>query len=301
MPIQKFHKEFDLEHWKNLFPLSSFAESDYLYPLDGRFITGPVDLIGTLLGREMQKIPEEFNDTVPCDIFVFGLRQPHRPFLTQIGGIPYRSADKEWPTYKGKPMVFASQICFSDSRDILPFDLPGDVLLVFVAEEWVEEIHFEWSHVGEVRNIIPIEEIPEEGWLRASWEHEKVCFYGEIFRCHDYPNAYNIFHKYEYPERFSNKLAILEGTKIGGAKVQFGYESLDDNFALRNPGYEMLCRIGSILPCSVMPYSFINFAGSFPLLGPSISDHYTLLWGDAGGIVVYMNKEGDLLWEFHCG
>lgn len=76
------------------------------------------------------------------------------PWLTRLGGEPWREANKAWPTdERGIPLTFLGQMCFVDSRDIHPFKLPGDVLLFFGQAsrggEWIdansESIAIEWS------------------------------------------------------------------------------------------------------------------------------------------------------------
>lgn len=81
----------------------------------------------------VERYPDRLGTPVPTDVFVWGIRGRGRSVAqTQIGGTPWREADRPWPTGKRKrPLQFIAQISFVDSHDLFDFDLPGDVLCIY--------------------------------------------------------------------------------------------------------------------------------------------------------------------------
>lgn len=121
------HPVFDLRHWSSVFPFRA-SQRNYW----GSIAT-PADLARAEQARILAAQRGSLGPSVPADVFVWAdttLRD--RPWLTRIGGIPWRSAQKPWPRWTdGTPLVFLGQICFLDSLDIAPRGLPGAVLLFF--------------------------------------------------------------------------------------------------------------------------------------------------------------------------
>jgi hypothetical protein len=290
------HPTFDVELWKNRFPLDGLRKRSEFH-LEGNIATSPVDIVSNLYIRDNTNIPQEQSRSVPTDLFVPSLGEPQKPFLTKIGGIPFRPIEKKWPEYNGNPMVFTAQFCFLDSLDIVPNNLPGNLLLVFLDEEWPDYIHFEWYEIENVSLKTKNEDIPKEGWLRASWEYETICFSMERFRSVDYPNAFlNTFRCFNI-NRGAFHVDCFEITKIGGSPESIALGQYRSSFLSENLDFRLLCRIGSVCPCHDVPYPFVNREKPFDLYGKE-SEHYSILWGDAGGINIYINSQNKLEWEF---
>lgn len=125
--------------------------------LDGETIGSPFDIysVETIRKRlELEKHPSH-----PADVFVWGEGEPAKPYLTKIGGVPYYPREF-WPHTENddKPYIFLAQICFVDSKDVLPFPLPGDVLSIFMRHDLngpclvcykPVDLYFQWVRIGD--------------------------------------------------------------------------------------------------------------------------------------------------------
>lgn len=142
---KKHHPVLDLAYWKSKFPLGRERPERY-------WVDTPGGVARVEQGRELAKAQGRLGPKVPSDVFVWSLtRNPDAPWLTRIGGKPWRKKGKPWPTdAKGIPLAFLGQICFADSMDLLPFKLPGEVALIFGTNRggWIslfEGSALEWS------------------------------------------------------------------------------------------------------------------------------------------------------------
>jgi Domain of unknown function (DUF1963) len=111
-------------------------DNAWLYRLFSDTIWSPSALAErerTIAQMPQNLVPTEFDTT---DIFVFGLGEPENPEATKIGGLPYMPTDTPWPMFNEEPMTFLAQICFLDSKDLFESKLPGDVLLIFIPDEY---------------------------------------------------------------------------------------------------------------------------------------------------------------------
>lgn len=121
------HPVFDIRLWQRRFPLKKNECAS------GTWVDNP----GKLAQREQAiRRARSAGDLGPCvasDVFVWANTEiEDRPWLTRIGGTPWRPKGKAWPQDdNGVPMAFLGQICFADSMDILPCKLPGEVALFF--------------------------------------------------------------------------------------------------------------------------------------------------------------------------
>lgn len=154
------HDEVDARRWVERFPLealhdeldrSSAPEWYYAQP---SYVDSPSQLAYTLRLREFAKQPLE--PTTAVDVLLPTLGEPSHPAASKVCGRPYRP-DGDWPVDSaGRPLLFLAQLCFADSRDVLPFRPPGDVLLIFCEDSddvvWREgegcQLHFEWRDLG---------------------------------------------------------------------------------------------------------------------------------------------------------
>lgn len=293
------HPLVDLGHWKSIFSLESlraearaFAEErrqkepsfyrderqfeEHIHGMGpgGEIITSPMHLAVVEQIRE-----EEFQrrgvrpSGVRTDVFVFSLTPPSRRDLTQIGGLPYWPASREWPvTDAGRPMTFLAQLSFLDSPEVRQ-GLPGDVLLVFTDPDSLldpEGLKFFWMSEGESALVTST---PGADWV-------PFACYGHLCPTHDYPEAEEWFDDYHSPYMLAN----LEGTKIGGAPRWIQYDG-------ELPG-RFLGTVGSTHPATRSPYPWVDTAepiGGWS--GPSDA----LMWGDVG--MLYLSWDGE---KVHC-
>lgn len=120
------HPVLDIRHWEAEFPIGDWRKCDYS-------VATPEELARAEQARRLASVKGPLGPSVPADVFVWSDSPDHeRPWLTRIGGIPWREKGKPWPKGPdGVPLCFLAQICFVDSKDILAHELPGDVALIF--------------------------------------------------------------------------------------------------------------------------------------------------------------------------
>lgn len=121
------HPVLDIRDWETEFPLKDDDREE------GGWIEHPGELARREQALRRAKGRGDLGPCVPADVFVWADTQLRDlPWLTRIGGTPWRPKDKPWPRdSNGVPLAFLGQICFADSVDILPCKLPGDVALLF--------------------------------------------------------------------------------------------------------------------------------------------------------------------------
>lgn len=141
------HPLLDIKHWSEP---SLLAGNSW----DGAWIDGPVDLAAREKAIRKAQSKGDPGPFVPSDVFVWAdTLVTEKPWLTRIGGRPWREKKKPWPKdRRGVPLHFLGQICFTDSMDILPCKLPGDVALIFGRWEdccvsTYEDSALEWSPI----------------------------------------------------------------------------------------------------------------------------------------------------------
>lgn len=122
----KQHPVLDLSFWEAIAPLG-----DDRHPI--RTIESPTDVARLEQARRLVLQHGPVGRSVPVDIFVWARETVRdRPWLTRLGGLPWMEKGAPWPRNStGEHLCFLGQIGFMDSQDILPFELPGDVLLFF--------------------------------------------------------------------------------------------------------------------------------------------------------------------------
>ncbi len=303
------HDTFDIERWTAAFPLE--AERVKGRQPEPEFISGPRDI--AILEQLRSEV---FQNSIPyerltTDVFVWSRGEPERREVTKIGGLPYRSSAKPWPVdVSGKPMTFLAQICFSDSRDLVPA-LPGDVLLIFaMTEEWqrgnndvswghADALAFEWMALGNAP-LVAAQEIPDTGL-------PYLPCYGTIYRTWDAELAPNNL-DHPLPDDDAELLgdcAVVDGTKIGG--IAPWLDDLDvvhlDGKTHLPPG-EYLCALASLMPDISVPFALLNLPDP---VEPQDGSRYKawrqsnpLMIADAGLLNFFLDEQGRIQWTGHC-
>jgi hypothetical protein len=223
-----------------------------------------------------------------------------RPWLTRIGGRPWRAKGKPWPTDpNGIPLVFLGQICFVDSKDLLPFNLPGDVALIFGTsmKGWVsisEGSALEWS---------PLRITQPENGTEVPWTAELPYEYqGVIHRTvqhTDWKSAEGPFKAAGYEEG-GWRIHSIQATSIGT------YAALPQGWPFEEgDGRMLVCTLSSF-------YSGDAWALCDVPTGPkhvtadgrevSCWNKHALDFGilDAGCIWVYRDKDGTFKLDSAC-
>lgn len=248
-----YHDDLVVDEWIRQFPLETIDPAEHR----GRVVVGPVRL--AIVEQLRQRLPLN-KDLVrlPCDLFVLTFGSPPLPFLTKIGGVPYRARGQPWPLKDGRPLKFVSQFCFCDSRDIVG-ELPGDVLLLF-CDPTADPFHeakaffsFEWQWISIAETELMID-------VPRGLVVDMTCF-GSKYRGVDYLDASKVTESAQhfYPSLrdshpFSTSLVGISrylGIKIGGLP----YRESVYNVA---PGRRQIALLSTIVPEVEMPYPYLN-------------------------------------------
>ncbi|MFI5300992.1 MAG: hypothetical protein ACHREM_23160 [Polyangiales bacterium] len=272
----------------------SVAERAALIGPGGEIITSPFHLAVVEQLRREAGLERPPADAVPCDVFVFAIGEPPAPYLTKIGGHPYRPRARPWPkTADGRDRLFVAQLCFIDSRDIVP-DVSGDVLLVFAdPEDHYRSHEFEWLRIGE-GDVLADADVPP-AWYSTHTENPFlnpnakpilvrvppiVVVHGVIHRSWDLrPDDSRVS---ACPG--GDRVARFEATKIGGVPV----EIQSPVSGARSP----IASIGSIQPIGDEPFPWVNREAPIPQ-----AEVYALkTWqlGDMGTLNIVRDSSGRL-------
>lgn len=266
-------------------------------PLDVWNISSPSDLVGWEILRQRHGIAAP--DAIPCDLFMWGTGDAPDQRLTRVGGTPWLPKNEPWPEIDGVVPSFLCQFDFRDSTDLV-VELPGDLLLVFVAEEDTmlygdtSRMRFLWVSATETE-VIDAAEAPQ-----PTHPFEHVCAWGVRHRSVDVPSCWD--RAYEIPEddegcgRLS-ALPVLWGTKIGGVPYH-SQENLDAAPA------DYLCQLVSIQPSSDTPWPWAD--QETPLTSGFDGDgmhgaRNNLMIGDMGELTLYLHDDGSVAVDSACG
>jgi hypothetical protein len=330
------HDIFDIEEWQKKCPLTLLWNLDpYFY--EGKQITSPASLLANVAARYQLPV---FQDapSVPTDVFVFGLGEPTIPYVTKVGGVPFRPANKLWPEHDGRKMTFLAQFCFSDSLDLVSFPLPGNLLEIFFTDfpniERDTYYHYEWYNWEEVNEPMKQDDVPIESFLRANFVNNIMNWYCVKYRTADYPQA-ELFvsahpnMRYVEHDRFNRRLqgyqigtgqdfdkfipcaqnllrlAVFDGTKIGGTDPFFYGKTKELGYGseiVRDRNNHFLCSLASIQP---KYYASAGKAIPYPFVNHPAPihdegehDQYSLLILDVGRFHFYISTGGEMFCEW---
>jgi hypothetical protein len=292
----KTHPVFDLEYWKSKCPLGDSRRTP-------GWIDSPRKLALIEQARDTARVYGDLGASIPSDMFVWkdAISSDPKP-ITQLGGIPWRSLKKKWPTTrKGVPLQFIGQICFGDSRDILPFELPGEVALIFAQWDrgsvWSDEKDFvlEWSD-KQIKKPLTSWQI-EPGMLLP------FCYEGIVHRSVQY-----VSHEH-YDKPFAqagwkdggNELANVQATSVGTyANLPQGwpYEEGDGNTLVAT--FSSFYFSGDWPLCNIrQPLIYSRSDGSE--YESTSTNALSVGFGDAGAVWIYRDKKGKFRLEESCG
>lgn len=245
----KQHPVLDLPHWLKLFPITDFEKKEGprrfdsskpddpvdLWKARGCWIDSPADVCEIEHVRRRVQKKSSLGPAVPVDIFVWRLGKPDKPYLTKLGGHPFRPADRAWPlTEDEKPFTFLGQFCFLDSLDVIPRKLPGDVMLIFISDakgiyDPDDGIRIEWVSSA-IPNPVAAEQCPRPTFpvIQAA---------GVLHRWNEYPDSSEVFENEGHDQWYL--FPSSQATKIGTSAFILQNDP-------RRRGEELLCVLSSI-------------------------------------------------------
>lgn len=290
------HPVFDLRYWEGLYPLKPTDRGE------GGWIDGPIELAKREQAIRLAKTKGRLGPSVPADVFVWADQTlDDKPWLTRLGGVPWREAGKRWPCDEhGVPLIFLGQICFADSRDILPCELPGDVALIFgkASRGWIglpPRGHLEWSPLT-LKTPASMSSIPWSGELPFSYQgvrHRTVQYT-------DHEIAEKAFKAVGYTEGGWNVHSV-QATSIGT------YASLPQGWPFEEgDGNTLIATLSSFYfrgdwPLCDIPQCLqrVDADGTRSSLWTDSARDFGV--GDAGCIWIYRDKRGRFLLDDACG
>ena len=296
-------REGDLEHWKSVLGDSHVACSMAVWG------GSPMTLVAREAFLARAATICDLGPTVPVDTFMFGRGEPRERHRSRINGIPYRPADRPWPVDGlGNAMAFFAQFYFADSRDHIG-QLPGDVLLIFIAtmeglliegtfprvlNEYLDSLAFEWYPLG-TENLVTRDELP-------STELVFPRCYLERCRLVDYldePRAMPALAAVVPPGELSKNefmrdielraLARAPGFKIGGAPYWYsGPES--------PPKGRFIAAFGDVSVHCNCPYPYVNVPAAMSP-NESLDDENYFSFRDGCCINLFLGEDGSIDWH----
>jgi hypothetical protein len=239
--------------------------------------------------RQRSKILARNRTAVPTDRVLFGIGRSPAPYLTKVGGKPFRGK-RPWPRGSdGRPLAFLMQLNFTDSRDLVG-ELPGEVLSVFAQKPmdvgpsrsvdlFSGDLTFEWQQTASAE-LVP--------HLPPDLDFELPEVWGQLVRDSDIgrfsDEAAHLSHLllgesrlYEWEQqRILRSVFRHPRTKIGGHPYWYNPEN---NVA---PG-QFLAAFGGVQPVSDHLWPWVNHRQPLSL-HESVSDPGALHIAD-GGII----------------
>ena len=257
----------------------------------GTVITSPIDLWEVEEARD-DVGRDPMGPAVPVHLFLWSALPPARPYLTKLGGVPWRPAARPWPrSQRGEPCTFLAQFCFTDSRALVRPGLPGDVLLVFFADwnSWHgETVHLEWSDL-EIAEPLAAAEVPRQ-------ELTVPQLSGVIYATHDSPEGHRRADQALDAHARSFLVAETQATKIG----RTSFFAQDDP---RRDGEELLCTLSSVRAHGGPRWPLLDLER--PRGDPAPEDRNgwsaeKIAFGDGGALYFLIDERGEVRVTGQC-
>ena len=300
LDIQKWVDEFSI--WRRLpvVPVPG-QEVDDALSLDfwlarGAPVSSPYDLAVVEQVRRATELVASLGPPTPTDLFLMSPGPGEEPSLTRMGGVPHRPADQPWPTTEaGTPYTFVAQFSFVDSQDLMHFELPGDLLLVYFAApdspmsaSLPEGLYFEWQPAAIARPMRR-EQVPPP-CMRVPELH------AQILRTAEYPKSYSVFAKSGFLEWWL--FIKTQATRIGGST--FFPNNDPRKVGLISRDAEFLCSLNSVVPRTFPDMGPYPLVADRPLnLSREEAEALSFLVGDNGCLYIFLDEEGVLHWQAH--
>lgn len=252
--------------------------------------TSAISVVATERIRDALRL--RVGKAVESDLFLFGIGRAEDPRVTRVSGCPYWPASRPWPVGKdGVPLRFLAQFCFADSRDLFP-KLPGDLLVIFLGGmvddlgDWFWEERFTRLEWVTLSDAAVLSRLPPGVAPVSKYE-----WYGVRHRSFDYPRAMKNTRAAAEAQEDEDLflLPVSNGTKIGGAAI---------NHHGRAPSGQLVCRLGSINAANGVAFPWTNRRAKKKSEFP---DTKALSIGDAGGLEIFISKNGRLRIAFGSG
>lgn len=253
-------------------------------------VSAPYEYWRLLHLRERIGLPSANGDVRPADLFLWSLDPAPHPAATRFGGAPYLPRDQPWPQRRGKDGCFLAQLCFADSRDLVPF-APKDVLLVFTFDldgvtSWDDDCYgFVWVDVDDAAPHQAAADVPPGG----TWA--ELALHGVRVRSFDEPSLVPRIRK----EKDLPAVHIGNGTKIGGAATD--RQSIEPPATPRD--WRFLGQIAAFHPRSGVPFPVFGHPAP---LGAELEDREPLMRGPGDGVLcLYLDADGEVQIYFSAG
>ena len=147
---------------------------------------GPLGIVMQELMVRLLKDKIQLGRGVPMDYLVWR-KTPHEfPWLSRIGGMPWRDRSLPWPrSQKGDDYTFVGQFNLSDTTGTYSYDFSGDLVLIFFAFNEAMyggegDIILEWS-TKELANPLSKQDCPPAGFPVPE-------LFAELHRTLEYPD-----------------------------------------------------------------------------------------------------------------
>lgn len=296
----RVHPVYDFEHWAGAFPL----DGDPSRWRVGRSIDDPVDLA---LREQAVRLAAEHGDMGPfveADLFVWSdCVDRERPWLTRLGGNPWRPKDAPWPMVDGRPLLFLAQFCLLDSMDVLPFEPRGEVMLLFGTShrggDWVSTgrgCHVEFWPV----DLTDVARYGNDDMWNCTLPFE---YQGVIHRTRQFTDWPAYKAAFQYAGWFEGGFGIgsVQATSIGT------YADLPQGWPFEAGSKDvLLATLSSFYPSGPWPLCDVpslpeRVGGAGERFGMWNASALALGIGDAGAIWVYRDAAGDFQIDDACG
>ncbi len=300
------HETIDVAHWRSIFPYESLIEKNCPRqftttppgsPLDlwlpsGTIVSTPKGLMQIIQVRESVSKNVPLVETSKSDVFIWASGEPKKPFLTKIGGIPFRPKGMPWPSALGKKYSFLFQVYFGDSNDLIDRKLPADVMVVFGnGEEFFagndSDLRIEWFHSTKNFPVMSASELPKPEFYIPT-------LHGVYCRIPEFSGDTEKFESNGRNEAYL--LSVCQATKIGKEPFWIQGDSSENGesvfFVFSGPSI----RKQEWPLVDVKEFSFSDEFKGYS----GYQNELSFSMGDVGCLYFIISPTGRVRWVFQC-
>lgn len=153
---------------------------------------GPRGVVGRELMERILAGKVDFGKSFEVDLVIWRKRHHKHPFLTRLGGIPWRDRSLPWPTTEsGQNYTFVGQYCLSEMISPVPFTPKSDLILVFSYDENLcsGTVLLEWGNTN-LTDPVQEEDCPQPQFSVPQ-------YFAELQRVTVYPDFHQMERVYE--------------------------------------------------------------------------------------------------------